>query len=81
MALEVYRERIVAVLDTQLKKGDKALIGNSAYRRYLLRRVLGIVQTKLQSRRVIARGCEAAEAAEAGGCGGYCLSWGGCGIC
>jgi hypothetical protein len=29
------RERIVAVLDTQLKKGDKALIGNSAYRRYL----------------------------------------------
>ena len=35
VALEVYRERIVAVLDTQLKKGDKALIGNSAYRRYL----------------------------------------------
>ena len=29
------RERIVAALDTQLKKGDKALIGNSAYRRYL----------------------------------------------
>ena len=26
------RERIVAALDTQLKKGDKALIGNSAYR-------------------------------------------------
>ena len=26
---------IVAALDTQLKKGDKALIGNSAYRRYL----------------------------------------------
>jgi transposase len=29
------REAIVAVLDAQLKKGDKALIGNSAYRRYL----------------------------------------------
>ena len=29
------REAIVAALDTQLKKGDKALIGNSAYRRYL----------------------------------------------
>jgi hypothetical protein len=29
------RERIVVALDTQLKKGDKALIGNSAYRRYL----------------------------------------------
>ena len=28
------REAIVAALDTQLKKGDKALIGNSAYRRY-----------------------------------------------
>jgi len=31
------RERIVAGLDAQLKKGDKALIGNSAYRRYLRR--------------------------------------------
>src|ERR1700730_237580 len=29
------RERIVAALNAQLKKGDKALIGNSAYRRYL----------------------------------------------
>ena len=29
------REAIVATLDAQLKKGDKALIGNSAYRRYL----------------------------------------------
>jgi transposase len=29
------RKRIVAALDAQLKKGDKALIGNSAYRRYL----------------------------------------------
>ena len=29
------REAIVAALDTQLKKGDKALIGNSAYRRHL----------------------------------------------
>jgi hypothetical protein len=29
------REGIVAALDAQLKKGDKALIGNSAYRRYL----------------------------------------------
>jgi hypothetical protein len=28
-------KRIVAALDAQLKKGDKALIGNSAYRRYL----------------------------------------------
>jgi hypothetical protein len=27
--------RIVAALDAQLKKGDKALIGNSAYRRNL----------------------------------------------
>ena len=30
------REAIVAALDAQLKKGDKALVGNSAYRRYLL---------------------------------------------
>jgi hypothetical protein len=29
------RERIVAALDMQLKKGDKGLIDNSAYRRYL----------------------------------------------
>jgi hypothetical protein len=29
------RVAIVAALDAQLKKGDKALIGNSAYRRYL----------------------------------------------
>src|SRR4051812_20342356 len=29
------RQAIVAALDQQLKKGDKALIGNSAYRRYL----------------------------------------------
>ncbi len=29
------RAAIVAALDEQLKKGDKALIGNSAYRRYL----------------------------------------------
>ena len=29
------REAIVAALDAQLKKGDNALIGNSAYRRYL----------------------------------------------
>lgn len=29
------RAAIVAALKTQLKKGDKALIGNSAYRRYL----------------------------------------------
>jgi hypothetical protein len=29
------REAIVAALDAQLKKGDKTLIGNSAYRRYL----------------------------------------------
>jgi hypothetical protein len=29
------REAIIAALDVQLKKGDKALIGNSAYRRYL----------------------------------------------
>ena len=28
-------EEIVSALDAQLKKGDKALIGNSAYRRYL----------------------------------------------
>ena len=29
------RETIVTALDAQLKKGDKTLIGNSAYRRYL----------------------------------------------
>jgi hypothetical protein len=29
------RQAIVAGLDQQLKRGDKALIGNSAYRRYL----------------------------------------------
>ncbi|MGA2794645.1 MAG: IS1634 family transposase [Roseiarcus sp.] len=29
------REAIVAALDAQLRRGDKALIGNSAYRRYL----------------------------------------------
>ena len=29
------REAIVAALDAQLRKGDKALVGNSAYRRYL----------------------------------------------
>jgi hypothetical protein len=29
------REKIVVALDAQLQKGDKALIGNSAYRRYL----------------------------------------------
>jgi transposase len=29
------RETIVAALDAQLKRGDKALIGNSAYRRYV----------------------------------------------
>jgi transposase len=29
------REKIIAALDAQLQKGDKALIGNSAYRRYL----------------------------------------------
>ena len=33
------REAIVAALDAQLKKGDKALIGNSAYRRYLRKSV------------------------------------------
>ena len=32
------REAIVAAPDAQLKKGDKALIGNSAYRRYLRKR-------------------------------------------
>jgi hypothetical protein len=32
------REAIVAALDAQLKKGDKALIGNSAFRRYLRKR-------------------------------------------
>ncbi len=29
----IYSEAIVAALDAQLKKGDKALVGNSAYRR------------------------------------------------
>jgi len=31
------RQAIVAALDAQLKRGDKALIGNSAYRRFLRR--------------------------------------------
>jgi transposase len=31
------RQALIAGLDKQLKKGDKALIGNSAYRRYLRR--------------------------------------------
>jgi hypothetical protein len=31
------RQAIIQALDAQLKKGDKALIGNSAYRRYLRR--------------------------------------------
>jgi len=31
------RQAIVAGLETQLRKGDKALVGNSAYRRYLRR--------------------------------------------
>ena len=31
------RQAIIAGLQTQLKKGDKALVGNSAYRRYLRR--------------------------------------------
>jgi hypothetical protein len=31
----VAREAIVAALDAQLKRGDKALIGNAGYRRYL----------------------------------------------
>nr|WP_202946701.1 hypothetical protein [Mesorhizobium alhagi] len=29
------RQAIIAGLEAQLKKGDKALVGNSAYRRYL----------------------------------------------
>src|SRR6187401_881338 len=29
------RAAVIAALDQQLKRGDKALIGNSAYRRYL----------------------------------------------
>jgi len=33
------REAIIAALDAQLRKGDKALIGNSAYRRYLRKSV------------------------------------------
>jgi hypothetical protein len=31
----IEREQIVAALDAQLKRGDKTLLGNSAYRRYL----------------------------------------------
>src|SRR4051794_37662852 len=31
------RQAVVAALEEQLKRGDKALIGNSAYRRYLRR--------------------------------------------
>ena len=40
------REAIVAALDAQLKKGDKALIGNSAYRRYLRKRAGTTDKTK-----------------------------------
>ena len=40
------REAIVAALDAQLKKGDKALIGNSAYRRYLRKSVGAKDKTK-----------------------------------
>ena len=40
------REAIVAALDAQLKKGDKALIGNSAYRRYLRKRAGSKDKTK-----------------------------------
>ena len=40
------REAIVAALDAQLKKGDKALIGNSAYRRYLRKSVGSKDKTK-----------------------------------
>jgi hypothetical protein len=35
------RRAIVAALDRQLRRGDKALIGNSAYRRYLRRKGKG----------------------------------------
>ena len=35
------RQAIVAGLEAQLKKGDKALVGNSAYRRYLRRTDVG----------------------------------------
>ncbi|WP_292620165.1 hypothetical protein [Mesorhizobium sp.] len=31
------RQAVVTGLEAQLKKGDKALVGNSAYRRYLRR--------------------------------------------
>src|SRR3954465_2876719 len=34
------RQAIIAPLDQQLKRGDKALIGNSAYRRYLRAKAL-----------------------------------------
>jgi transposase len=47
------RQAIVAGLEAQLKKGDRALIGNSAYRRYL--------------RKVQAQGGDGANGAGAGG--------------
>ena len=47
------REAIVASLDAQLKKGDKALIGNSAYRRYL--RKAGAKAPPIRDRRRQAR--------------------------
>jgi hypothetical protein len=47
------RQAIVAALEQQLKRGDKALIGNSAYRRYLRRigkRAFEIVLRQAQDR-------------------------------
>ena len=40
------RQAVIQALDAQLKKGDKTLIGNSAYRRYLRRTANGGEETK-----------------------------------
>jgi len=40
------RQAVIQALDAQLKKGDKTLIGNSAYRRYLRRAAAGDQEAK-----------------------------------
>ena len=40
------RQAVIQALDAQLKKGEKTLIGNSAYRRYLRRAAAGEQETK-----------------------------------
>ena len=44
------RQAIVTGLEAQLKKGDKALVGNSAYRRYL--KTSGALSARTRSRTI-----------------------------